>query len=119
MYNLLFLPVALILVLVTRPYDLSYLGLAILVGIAIFIYDYVRPDGEAFKPQAGIWFLIIGSVCIAIALYESNSHGITFAKMEHVKAFPKSIRKLPYYGIALITIGVLVGIKSLLKGKDS
>ncbi|MGQ3169168.1 MAG: hypothetical protein ACT6RZ_00740 [Methylophilus sp.] len=119
MDRLLFLPAALILAIVTGPYDLSYLGLAILVGIGIVIYDLIRSDGEALESHTAVWFLMIGSICLAIALYESNRYGVTFDAMNDARTFPKSIRRLPYYGIIFITVGVLVVIKSLLKEKDS
>lgn len=105
--------------IVTGPYDVSYLGLAIFVGIGIVIYDLIRSNGEALKPHTAIWFLMIGSVCLAVALYESNKYGVTFDAINQAKIFPKSIRRLPYHGITFITVGVLVVIKSLLKEKNS
>lgn len=119
MDRLLFLPVAFMLVLVAQPYDLSYLGFAILVGIAVFLYDCFRGDSEALQSRTGVLFLLIGSISLAIALFLSDKYGVTFDAMDHDQTFPKFIRRLPYYGIAFITTGALVMIRSFLKSKDS
>ena len=105
MERLVFLPIALVLAILVSPFHLSYFTFGILAGLGIILFDFVRGKDESFEPQFGYWSLIFGLVCLAIAFYISNSHGITFEGLDHDQTFPKFVRPLPYFGVTFLTIG--------------
>ena len=113
MERLVFLPVALTLAVFFAPYHLSYFTFAIVTGIGIILLDYVRGKEEFFEPRFGYWSVLFGLACLAIAFYISNKYSITFEALNHDKTFPKLVRRLPYFGVTLLTIGAVIVIKSI------
>jgi hypothetical protein len=63
----------------------------------------------------GYWLVVLGLACLAIAFYISNRYGITFEALDHDKTFPKFVRRLPYFGVVLFTIGAVIVIKSFFR----
>lgn len=118
MYRLICLSVALILTIWGGPYNPDHLGLAIVVGVAIVIYDQFRWNGEALTLRIGLLFLVFGSLCLAIAIFTSISYEMTFVEFVVDRTLPKISRRLPYYGIFLITVGALVVIKPIFFKND-
>ena len=113
MERLIFLPVAFALAILASPFHLSYLTFAILVGLGIILFDFVRGKNESFEPQFGYCSLVVGLVCLAIAFYISKSYGITFEALDHDRTVPKFVRRLPYFGVTFLTIGAVIVIKSI------
>lgn len=119
MDRLFFIPLGFILAIIARPYNLTYLGTAILVGVIIVAFDCMRTESVIFRPETGTWFLIIGSAFLGIALFICDSYAITFDDLDHDKTFPKLIKRLPYIGISSITMGTVIAIKSFFRTKES
>ncbi|MFY9260371.1 MAG: hypothetical protein WAO71_07690 [Gallionella sp.] len=115
MERLVFLPVAFFLVILTYPFHLSYLAFGVLMGLGIIVFDFVRGKEESFEPPLGYLLVVLGLTCLAIAFYISNRYGITFEALDHDKTFPKFVRKLPYFGVALLTMGAVIVIKSFFR----
>jgi len=113
MERLVFLPVAFALAILASPFHLSYFAFAVLAGLGIILFDFVRGKEESFEPQFGYWSVLLGFVCVAIAFYISNSYGITFEALDHDRTFPKLVRRLPYFGVTFLTIGAVIVIKSI------
>jgi hypothetical protein len=108
----LFLPVAFALALLVIPFHLSYIALAIIVAIAILLFDLLRGK-ENYDPQDGYWFLAIGVILLVSAYFVSSNYGISFEALDHDQSFPKLVRRLPYFGVASLTIGAIIVAKSL------
>lgn len=116
MERLVFLPLAFALAFLAFNFHLSYFTFAILAGLGIIVFDFVRGKEESFEPQFGYWSVLFGLVCLAIAFYISNSYGITFEALDHDKTFPKLVRRLPYFGVTLLTIGLSLLLNPSLAG---
>lgn len=95
-----------ITVLIAIRLDLTYVGLAILVGIAMPIVSMVR-EGEMFRSaMPGYAFSVVGLALLALAYLVCSHYGISFEALEYDRSFPRAVRRLPYFGIALLTSGV-------------
>lgn len=118
MERLVFIPVGLAIAILTSPFHLTYFAFAIVVGLAITLLDFMWGNKEAFDPQFGYWSLATGLVCLVVAYYLSNDQGITFDEMVNDKTFPKLLRRLPYFGVAFLTIGTVIVIKSIFRKRE-
>jgi hypothetical protein len=105
--RLAFIPAALIAVFIAVRLDLTYVGLAVLLGMAIPIVSMVR--GRDMFPSAtldGSAFVIIGFALLVLAYFVCSHYGISFESLDRDRSFPKAVRRLPYFGIAFLTAGV-------------
>lgn len=106
MERLAFLPVAIVTALIAIRLDLTYVGLAILVGIAIPIVSMVRGEDMFSSTTPGYAFAIVGLALLAIAYFVCSHYGISFETLDQDRSFPRPLRRLPYFGIAFLTSGV-------------
>lgn len=113
MERLVFLPVAFALAILASPFQLSYFSFAVLAGFSIVLFDFVRGEEETFEPQYGYLSIVFGFVCLAIAFYITYSRGITFEALDQDRTFPKFVRRMPYFGVTFLTIGVVIVLKSI------
>ena len=109
--RLAFLPVAIVTALIAIRLDLTYVGFAILIGIAIPIVALVRGREMFATTTPGYAFVVFGFALLIIAYFVCNHYGISFGALDQDRSFPRAIRRLPYFGIAFLTSGVMaIGI---------
>ncbi len=112
----LFLPIAIGLAFIAIRYDFTYIGLGILFGVALVIYEYVK-EGETYSLKFGIIFLAIGIIGFILSLYFSSKYGLSFQELTDSREFPRYIRRMPYYSVSLLMTGMVVVIYRLLGQK--
>ncbi|MEQ1533672.1 MAG: hypothetical protein HOO97_11310 [Sideroxydans sp.] len=112
MERLIFLPFA--IAVMAYPFHLSYFGFAVVAGFGIILVDFFRGKNESFEPTFGLLLLLIGIIFLVVAFYICNSLGITFEALDHDKTFPKLVRRLPYFGIVFLTMGIVIVAKSVI-----
>lgn len=108
MERLAFLPVVIATTIVASRLNLTYAGLAILVGILIPIVSSVRGQDMFNTPALGYALLLIGLAFLALAYFVCSNYGISFEALDQDRSFPKTVRRSPYFGIAFMTSGVTV-----------
>ena len=113
MKRLIFLPVALIFAAVLVPFHFSYITISIFAGIVIIFFDFFTDRDYSTKSLVGYWAIFFGVLCLAIAFYLSHISGITFEALLNDRDFPKVVRRLPSFGIAFLTIGAVIVLKSI------
>lgn len=106
MERLAFLPATIIAALIAIRFDLTYVGLAILAGIAISIVFMVQGRDMFSSTTPGYVFSIIGLALLVLAYFVCCHYGITFETLDQDRSFPRTVRRLPYFGIAFLTSGV-------------
>lgn len=106
MERLAFLPVAIITALIAIRLDLTYVGLAVLVGIAIPIVSMVREREMFSSTTPGYAFSIVGLALLVVAYFVCSHYGVSFETLDQDRSFPRTVRRLPYFGIAFSTSGV-------------
>ena len=106
--RLIFLPVAIALGFGAAYLNLGYAGLGVLVGIAILVFDALR--GKSFAPafETGSVLVGIGLTCYWGGYFYARKHGMSLDELDAARSFPKYLRRLPYYGITAITMGVVL-----------
>ena len=101
-----FLPVAIVTALIAIRLDLTYVGLAIVVGIVIPIVAMVRGGGMFSSTTPGYAFAIFGLALLVLAYFVCSHYGISFETLDQDRSFPRTVRRLPYFGIAFLTSGI-------------
>jgi len=106
--RLLFAPIALLLGFAAWRLGLGYLGLGVLIGIAIPLFHAWR--GDPFTPsiEIGGFFGLLGVFCFLAALYIAGQHGLTLSELDGHRNLSKGIRRLPYYAVVLFTVGAFI-----------
>jgi hypothetical protein len=106
--RLLFLPVAIALGLGAAYLKLGYAGLGILAGVAIFAFSMLR--GQSFAPafETGSILVGIGLACYWGGYFFARKHGMSLDELAAARSSPEYLRRLPYYGITAITMGVIL-----------
>lgn len=104
--RLAFLPVAIVAALIAIRLDLTYVGLAILIGITIPIAAMVQGREMFPTTTLGYAFATIGVSLLILAYFVCNHFDISFEILDQDRSFPRAIRRLPYFGIAFLTSGV-------------
>ena len=106
--RLLFLPVAIALGLCAAYLNLGYAGLGVLFGIAILVFDALR--GQSFAPSFGTGSALagMGLACYWGGYFYARKHGMSLDELDADRNLPKYLRRLPYYGITAITMGVVL-----------
>lgn len=107
MERLAFLPVAIITALIAIRLDLTYVSLAILVGIVIPVFAMVRGSDMFSSSAPGYAFAIVGLALLVLAYLVCSHYGISFEALDQDRSFPRTVRRLPYFGIAFLTTGLI------------
>ncbi len=107
MERLVFLPVAIVTALIAVRLDLSYVGLAILVGVAISIAFIVRGSETFATPASGYAFVVMGAGLLVCAYFVCNHYGVSFEALDRDRSLPRAVRRLPYFGIAFLSAGIM------------
>lgn len=104
--RLLFLPVAIAVGLGAAYLNLGYAGLGVLVAVAILTLCALR--GKSFAPafETGSVLVGIGLACYWGGYFYARQHGMSLDELDAARNFPKYLRRLPYYGVTAITMGV-------------
>lgn len=106
MERLAFFPVAIITALIAVRLDLTYVGLAILVGIAIPIASMMSGKETFSSTTLGYTLAIVGLALLVVAYFVCSHYGISFETLDQDRSFPKTVRRLPYFGVSFLTSGV-------------
>jgi len=107
MERLVFLPVAIVTALIAVRLDLTYVGFAILIGAAIVIVSIARGDDTFATPISGYAFAAIGAGLLVCAYFVCNHYGVSFEALDRDRSFPRAVRRLPYFGIAFLSAGIM------------
>ena len=113
--RLLFLPFAIALGLGAAYLNLGYAGFGVLAAIAILMFSALR--GEPFKPafETGSVLVGIGPACYWGGYLYAQKHGMSLDQLDAARNFPKFLRRLPYYGVTAITMGVILIVFDIAK----
>lgn len=107
MNRVLFLPVAILAVLIGDRLHLGYIGFAILIGITIPFFSFLVGENEMLMSASfGYVLMGIGGALLLIAYSISIHYGLTFEALDQDRTFLRPIRRLPCFGIASISAGV-------------
>jgi hypothetical protein len=112
--RIIFLPVCIAVAISAWYLGFGYIGLGILIGVAIPVFSAVRgePFVSGFKTGAFVAFL--GIACYLGAIYFARKYGMSLEELDVAREVPKHIRRLPYYGIAAMTTGVVLIVFSVI-----
>ncbi len=86
-------------------FDLSPLGLSILVGVALSVVIIRRGEPSY---QLGAICLGISFVCLLLSFYFADRYGVTFDGLRKVPGAGKFVRNLPSFCYSTLTTGVLL-----------
>ena len=117
MERLAFLPVAIFTALIAVRLDLTYVGFAILAGVAIAIVSVIRGSETFATPASGYAFVVIGAGLLVCAYFVCNHYGVSFEALDRDRSFPRAVRRLPYFGIAFLSAGIMAIGLSLFRRK--
>lgn len=112
-----FLPFTIALVFLQGYFHLTYISLAVLVGIAILIFSFLDNDDEIFQEGNGYVFTALGGIFLLIALCICKKFGFSFEELGKSQFYPKFVRKLPSTGFMFLSIGIVILILSRFKKK--
>lgn len=115
MERITFILVALAMASAITKLHLNYVGLAILAGITIPVVKMMFHGDDAAPSIPGYVFSMIGFALLVLAYITCQYHGISFEMLEKDKSFSKFARRLPYFGIALITYGATLAALSIFR----
>lgn len=119
MERLAFLPIAIVTALIAIRLDLTYVGLAVLVGMAIPTVSAMRDREIRTTNATGYALIIFGLSLLLIAYFVCAHYGLSFEALDHDRSFPKAVRRLPYFGIALLTSGATAIVISVFRQPKS
>jgi hypothetical protein len=112
--RILFFPIAAASALIAWYVGFGYVGLGILVGIAVPLFGLIRGENIYYKFETGAVLSAIGAGCYIGALYLSRKHGMSFEELDAARSLPKFLRRLPYYGIVFSISGIVVMVFDVL-----
>jgi Na+/melibiose symporter-like transporter len=115
MERLVFLPVAIATALISIRLDLTYAGLAVLVGIVIPLVSLVRGEDMFSTATLGYLCVFLGIALLTFSYFVCNHYGISFEALDHDWSFPRVVRRSPYFGIAFLSTGATTIAISILK----
>jgi hypothetical protein len=100
------------------PFDLSYVGVGIVVAVAILFFDYAWGNDETFRVDYGYLSVVIGVLCLGATFFISKRYGISFEELSHDENFTEFVQRLPYFGVAFMTMGIVVMLKSIFSSRS-
>jgi hypothetical protein len=112
-----FLPITICCAFIVFYFHLAYFSAGVLIGIAVVLFDLVRGRDEIFNIKAGYGFLAIGIALLMAAEFVCRNYGFSFDELDHQKSLPKFVRNLPGIGVGMITMGLIIIIKSVFGAK--
>jgi hypothetical protein len=86
-------------------FQLSWLGICILAGVALSVV-IIRRGEPSF--QLGAVCLGVGIVCLLLSFYFADRHGVTFDGLRSLAGVGKFVRGLPSFCYTALTMGVLL-----------
>lgn len=119
MERLAFLPISIVIALIAIRFELTYSGLAILGGIALPFFDRARSRAMPIDDSHGFFWVAFGAVVLGIAYLVSNHYALSLEALDHDRSFPRLIRRLPYFGIAFMTMGATILALSFLRKRQA
>ena len=117
--RLAFLPISIVIALIAIRFELTYSGLAVLVGIALPFFDRARSRAMPIDDSHGFLWVAFGVVILGIAYLVSNHYALSLEALDHDQSFPRLIRRLPYFGIAFMTMGATILALSFLRKRQA
>jgi hypothetical protein len=116
--RLLFFPVAIAIGLGASYLGFNYVGVGVLAAIAVLVFSGLR--GESFAPafETGTALTALGLACFWGGYFYARKHGMSLEELDAARNVPKFLRRLPYYGIAAITMGVVLIVLDFANRRD-
>lgn len=114
-----FLPVAIVVALSAWYLGFGYIGLGILIGIAIPVFSAVRGESFVSGFQTGAFIVLLGLACYVGAIYFARKYGMSLEELDAAREVPKHIRRLPYYGIAAMTTGIVMIVFNIVDRRNA
>jgi hypothetical protein len=105
MERLALLAVGIVVALIAIQLNLTYVGLAVLIGIAMPVFSIVRGSDTFSSAMSAYVFVVIGFGLLVLAYFICDHYGIPFETLDEDRSFPRVIRRLPYFGIVFLTSG--------------
>lgn len=115
MERLSFLPCAIVIALVAHSLTLTYVGYSVAIGIFLAIVAIARKERSISPTTPGYAFVWLGIALLGLAYFVCNKYGISFEALDRDRSFPKSVRRLPYYGLSSLTAGLTVIVISIFR----
>lgn len=106
--RIIFLPVSIAVAICAWYLGFGYIGLGILIGIAIPVFSAVRGESFVSGFETGAFVVFLGIACYLGAIYFAGKYGMSLEELDVAREVPKHIRRLPYYGIAAMTTGIVL-----------
>jgi hypothetical protein len=103
MDRLAFFPVTIVIVLIAVYLHLTFVSVAILGGIVIPLFGLISGKDIFASTATGYLCSLLGIALLICAYLICNHYGISFAKLDSDRSFPRLVRRLPYYGITLLS----------------
>ena len=105
MERLAIIPFAVAAALIAYGLNLTYVAISISCGIflAYAAIAYQRNFSSTTPGSVLIW---VGIALLAIAYFVHQKYGTVFDLRGHDGSIPKMIRRLPYYGVGSIVLGL-------------
>lgn len=114
MERLITLALGLFAALVAVRLDLTYIGFAVLVGIALPLVS-LRGTDMFDSARPGVVCAIIGLLVLLLACFVCMQYGIGFEALDQDRSFPKLVRRLPFFGFAFLSSGLTAIAISILR----
>lgn len=114
----LFILIGLALGMAAWYFDFGYLGLGILIGLAVPCLSVIRGASFTSSFNTGALIALTGIVCYLAAVFYCNKYGMSLAECYAASVFTKHIRRLPFYGISCLTAGIIIMIFDILGRRD-
>jgi len=106
MERLAIFPFALFIVFISVRLNLTYVGIAVSVGVLLPIVYLLRGKENYFTPTPGYAFLMLGLATTLLAHLVCLHYGISFETLDQDRSFAKWVRRLPYFGLVFLSSGM-------------
>lgn len=105
MGRLVFLAFAIAAALIAHRLDLTYVGFSVAIGIMLPVLGMARSEATATPGYVFVW---LGIALLILAFFVCKKYGISFEALDRYRSFPKTVRRLPYYGLTFLTAGLTI-----------
>lgn len=106
---------ALIVLYISVHLELAYVGFAVLLGVSFTLLSLFLSDDLLTSIASSYVCAFIGLAILLVAYLICSSYGISFEALNQDRSIPRLIRRLPYFGITLISAGMTNFVISIVK----
>ena len=119
MDRLLAIPAAIVVALLASKFDLTYVGLAVALGLVLPLSSLLCGAKVLNDPRLGYALVAAGLFFLLAAWLVCWHYGISMDELYRDRSFHRQVRGLPYFAITFLTYGVTCMLLRGIKARSS